>query len=286
MTFSARNFILTFYKLFDIEHFDIDHDSYRNLLRYAIFAKEVCPTTNKEHIHGYIETTKVMRVAGVKKLFNDNELHVEQRRGTRDQAIAYVKKEGKFFEYGEPPKQGNRTDLIEVSNKLKSGCKLSTIIEEDTPTYIKFHKGIEKVRGHYLKKESTNFRKVETWLFWGKTGTGKTRKAFEIAGKDFYKLDCANNVWFDGYDGEKTLIIDDFYGWVKFGSLLNLLDDYQLRLEVKGAFTYANWERVIITSNKPHTNWYKDLNTIQIEALERRLNHIHIFMNGEEKIFK
>lgn len=66
-----------------------------------------------------------------------------------------------------------------------------------------------------------------------------------------------NNLWFDGYDGQSVLIIDDFSGWIKYRFLLRLLDGYQVRLEVKGSHTWAAWTEVYITSNVPPEGWYE-----------------------------
>ena len=35
------------------------------------------------------------------------------------------------------------------------------------------------------------------------------------------------------------------------------LDGYQLRLPIKGGHTYAYWNKVYITTNKPWENWHE-----------------------------
>lgn len=119
------------------------------------------------------------------------------------------------------------------------------------------------------------WRDVEVVVFWGKTGTGKTRTA--MAEDSVYKLNTNNNgtLWFDGYDGEKTLVLDDFYGWIKYGELLTLLDGYPYRCQVKGSSVWARWTKVIITSNKRYEDWYMDRD---ISALKRRISKIGEFL--------
>jgi len=117
-------------------------------------------------------------------------------------------------------------------------------------------------------------------VHWGRTGTGKTKGVFddvEARGETLYKLDSANTLWWDGYMGEKNLLIDDFYGWIKFGTLLNILDIYPLRLDIKGGFAYAAWTRVYITSNKIWQEWYKELSHEQHAALERRIHLVQVY---------
>jgi len=89
--------------------------------------------------------------------------------------------------------------------------------------------------------------------------------------ENIFKIDGDDTLWWDGYQGQKILLIDDFYGTIKYGKLLNILDIYPLRLPTKGGHTYANWEKIYITSNDKPDKWYQKGLT---PALERRLNTI------------
>ena len=56
--------------------------------------------------------------------------------------------------------------------------------------------------------------------------------------------------WFDNYEQEDCLLIDDFDDTaVPIELMLQLLDGYRQRLPIKGGHTYAAWEKVIITTN-------------------------------------
>ena len=41
----------------------------------------------------------------------------------------------------------------------------------------------------------------EVWVFWGATGTGKSRRAFETWPDAYRKM--TNDKWWDGYHGER-----------------------------------------------------------------------------------
>jgi len=84
-----------------------------------------------------------------------------------------------------------------------------------------------------------------------------TKYVYDTHGDDVYKLTEQNGkVWFDDYDGEGVLLIDDFYGWIPYNVMLSITEGYQLRLEVKGTFTYAKWTKIYITSNVAPPFWY------------------------------
>ena len=207
------------------------------------------------------------------KLIGDPKCHVEVRKGTRDEARAYCMKAKSRvkdpFEWGKWNKkgQGNRTDLDTFCKKILEGKKTVDDLAHEMPiTYVRHQRGLKELENVYRKNISKKFRKVNVTVITGEPGTGKTKLATK--GEDWFILDQSERVWFDGYNYEKTLIIDDFYGWIKWGQLLRILDGHQYRAEIKGGFKYAAWENVIITSNQSHKQWY---NRDDIAALERRI---------------
>jgi hypothetical protein len=77
---------------FNIEQVDIDNiieviDSSNSA---GIIGSEVCPTSGKQHLQGYIEFDKKVRP---KNLFNDTTIHWEKCKGNRDANIKYCSKE-------------------------------------------------------------------------------------------------------------------------------------------------------------------------------------------------
>ena len=54
-------------------------------------------------------------------------------------------------------------------------------------------------------------------------------------------------------------MIDDFYGWLKYSFLLNLMDRYPLMLPNKGGYVECKIKRLIITSNKKPEDWYSSV---------------------------
>lgn len=136
---------------------------------------------------------------------------------------------------------------------------------------IKYGKGIQQ-----LITLKTGNRDPETepeiFIYWGASGTGKTRKATSEY-PDAYIITKPNsdgNLWWDGYSGQDTVIIDEFYGWIKYDLLLRLLDRYPIQVPIKGGFVKLRAHRWILTSNKPWKEWYPNIDNTS--ALERRIN--------------
>lgn len=241
------------------------------IVQYLIAGEEICPDTKRVHWQSYAEFRgEGKTIKQIAEAFEDKQIKVFNRRGTQMQAINYCKKDNKFEEFGEMKKQGERTDLCSIAEQLvDGGLTLEEVMVEHPTLYCKYRNGLKDLAGLGQKKQAQTFREINTEVYWGEAGCGKTRKAVE-ENPDHYVLDMdgEGKVWFDGYNGESTLILDDFYGGIKYSYLLRLLDGYACRLAVKGSFTYARWNKVIITSNKPPHDWYHHGLT---PALKRRL---------------
>lgn len=86
------------------------------------------------------------------------------------------------------------------------------------------------------------------WI-WGCAGAGKSFKARSEYGSYYLK---SQNKWWDGYQGEPTVILDDldFDGGDKLGHYLKIwADRYACTGETKGGTIPLNHDRFIVTSN-------------------------------------
>lgn len=237
-------------------------------IRYVCWGVEICPKTNKKHLQGWIQVDKKKRIGGIKKVCRSKKIHVEACRGSEGDNEKYCKKDNKYETAGEYTVQGQRTDLEILKKTLDNGGTLEDIAGQNFQAFVQYNRGFQEYKKIVDKRLRKKFRKVKVIHIHGETGAGKTRKAMEYS-KNIYKIQGKGLKWWDGYDGEDTLVIDEYDNDVPITELLGILDGYQLRLEIKGSFTYANWETVIITSNyeKLHTN-AKELHR---KALKRRI---------------
>lgn len=258
-------------------------------VRYIIGQIEQCPTTNKLHVQAYIHFHGARSMSAVKKDLG-NEVHLEIRRGTTKEAIKYCSKEETRvwgpFEHGDKPHQGIPSKLFNVCQAIQQGeiTSFTQLIHEAPEVYCRNRNGIRDILGSSIKAKTKDFRKLTVEVYYGEAGTGKTRRVYEEH-ESLYSLEQSANgqdVWFDGYEGEKTLLIDDFYGWIRFSFLLKILDGYRLKLPVKGSYTWAEWETVIFTSNTAPWNWYRWSDHLNYGAFKRRITKVIHFTNSQQ----
>lgn len=243
-------------------------------IRYAIFGKEVCPDSGREHLQGYVELERPMRRGQVQQLMGQLTMHMEPRRGTRTEAREYCQKDGDWAEIGRwrAGGQGRRSDLAGACESIKRGATEIELANDHPTVLMRYSNGCARLIAIRERKRTKRWRDVHVSVLWGETGTGKTRFVYETHGYDEVYCKCGDmGSWWDGYTGQDVLLLDDFYGWIKHGQLLRVLDGHPLQLQIKGATTYAAWTKVYITSNKPPDQWYRMGLTPE---LARRINVI------------
>lgn len=270
-------FTLNNYTMADLEAISL----FQSNFRYLIFGAETAPSTGTKHLQGYFELAKPQRISW----FKDGPLgkaHLEVRKGPREKARDYCKKDGDFYEFGnwKAGGQGTRNDLKEVMNSIKSGTKILKVMELYPETYSHNLKFCEKYASLLEKENTKGFRNVDVQVIWGDAGTGKTKAAHDFD-KDIFTVNPSDSFPFDGYDGETSILIDDFYGdGFKYSYFLRVLDGHQLRIPVKGGHRYANWNKIFITSNAPPSEWYTRGLT---PALARRINGVRHMKKDNER---
>lgn len=261
----SRNYCFTDF-IFDIDY-KILYENNKDIIRYICVGNEICPKTNKKHKQGWIQFYNKKRRGGVKKIIGTNKWF-ESCKGSEYDNNKYCSKEKDFIQFGKFITQGARTDLEAIKKNIDNGMNRLEIMNNHFETYCKYRNGINDYIKETENKSRQKFRKIETEFVYGSTGTGKTRYAMKHGG---FKIEGDSLNWFDGYNGEKKLIIDEYDNDVKITKLLNILDGYSLRLPIKGGFTYANWEKVIITSNLNPDQLHCNAKIKHREALFRRI---------------
>lgn len=249
-------------------------------INYAIFGLETAPTTGKKHYQAYIEFDREVSLVAVVKGIPGP--HFELRKGTAQQAREYCTKENNWFEIGKisEPESGKRTDIDTIKEMAVIGTPMSEIVK--VATSYQAIKYAEKIREYTDKNRRW---KPEVSWFYGATGTGKTKTAFEEAEATSAEpwVSSGSLRWWQGYDGHENVIIDDFRGdFCPLHTLLNILDRYPFKVEVKGGSRSLLAKRIWITCPYHPEAVYRDRGegkNEDIKQLLRRIDRIQLFEN-------
>lgn len=211
---------------------------------------------------------KKVTLTKVKQIFGD-QVHVE---GSRSEAAeAYVWKDdtslGQRFELGSKSlKRNSPKDWDLIYEQAKSGDFES--IPKDI--LIRSYSSLKKIHVDSLRPQE---ELREVYVYWGKTGAGKSRLAWEEASFDAYPKDPNSKFW-DGYRGQQHIVIDEFRGSISISHLLRWLDRYPVIVEVKGSSVVFKGTRIWITSNISPEEWYPTLDKETFLALRRRFTKV------------
>ncbi|MEO6536542.1 MAG: hypothetical protein ABIT47_02510, partial [Candidatus Paceibacterota bacterium] len=272
--------------------FTIPNYSEEDLERFHILAQELkdhcyisygieTGETGFPHIQGYVELYTAQRYAYLQKYFDfkkDGELlkfHVEKANGTAEENRKYTQKEGNSFEYGEPLKQGSRTDLSEIKEAVSMSPRDITKIVHNliqNNQQLKFAEGLQR---YYLPHRDPAIPPRVFWLY-GQTGIGKTSLVFRTF-KDICAVSSYDWLGTD-YMQNECFLLDDYRGFdINFNELLRLTDRFPYTLYFKGGQIPFNSPYIVITSPLSIDQTFRG-NNENLQQLKRRVIEIDLDM--------
>lgn len=229
------------------------------------------------HLQGCLRLKNPLTLDGVKRLLGVPHVHLEIARDWQKLreycGKADTRVEGPWEEGDEGGGSGKRTDLDRVFDAVREHKTLDEIAEEFPAQWIRYHKGIVSLHSHL--HPPTMRPDVKVYCFFGATGCGKTRKVMEVA-PTCYPVFCMKSPWFDGYVGQKVMLLDD-YGPNMFNInfLKRLLDRYPMTLPIKGGSVAMQATTIFITTNYMMSDWYPKAGGLDYDALVRRIEWIN-----------
>lgn len=250
--------------------------------RYVCFQVEATTSTSRHHLQFYVELSATRHWRELKAAFPS--VHLEKRRGTRAQAKEYCEKTDTRvhgpYELGEwlAGGSGARFDIASMSEQILSGVPMGEVVRADPVTYIRYGGNMERLRRYVLPTERVPPKVI---LCFGDTGVGKT--AYVHRREDLLDIYTKGpgHEWFDGYDDHEVLLLDDFAGAnskMTLTTVLQLLDRYNVQLQVKGGMVQLRSERIYITTNIHPSLWYNyDGRIVHYRALMRRMTQVVCF---------
>lgn len=179
--------------------------------------------------------------------------------------------------------QGKRKDIDLVKEMIDDGATDKEIADTYWSTYSRIYKAIERYRT--LAEPEEERSDIAPWDFhYGQPGTGKTKYIQAKYPGAYWK---APDAWWDGYTGQATVILDEFYGYLPYSQMLRIADGTPLRLGYKGGTVECSINRLIIASNKRPEDWYKGekvQSIVNVEAITRRIKRVFYHLEGKEPI--
>ena len=222
-----------------------------------------------EHYQVYIESENAIRGSTLKNKFPKG--HFEVRRGTVKQAYEYCSKQDTRI--GEPFQNGDMSVFIKKSMKLADyldlinrGMSVADIITS-YPMSVVHAKQLETLE-YYNRRELaiSGDRDLLVVYLWGATGVGKTHSILERHGREnVYQVSDYKNP-FDGYDGQRVLVLDEFRSQLPVSLMLKLLDPYPFELPARYRDKWAMFSHVYVVSNIPLTGQYPNVRVDEPET--------------------
>lgn len=261
---------------------------------YMIYGYELGKKKNTPHLQGFVMFkeqrsfgTKLKASAELeaweKKTYGKAKTPVQWRKGTLkgtipeaywkpmfstpERCIKYCKKEGNSVEQGKPPiGQGKSSKLRDVADLILAGTTVKQIakVPELLPLVINHHRGLQFAE-EILRADRTD--RAEVYWLYGESGTGKTRVASQLGAERAYVKDNGSVFW-NGYDGEDVVIINEYYpkdheissmrstsGW-SFPDFLQVIDRYAYKAQTKGGHKTFDPKLIVITSIYPPESYH------------------------------
>jgi len=264
-------------------------------LRYLVFQRELCPTSRREHLQGYVQLSAKLRLRPVKLLLQSVfsttlNFHLAVARGTPDENIAYCTKSDTRLPdtdpvaLGQSSGPGKRSDLTAVRNAILSGVT-PLVALRDSPDLASSALRYQRSWGSFVAALAPHRdRSIDpvVIVYYGVTRTGKSKAAMDTYPNAFVH---APGKWFDFYEGEKVVIYDDFDGSdCTFSQFKTWFDRYPCFVEYKGGFHKLQATTHIVTTNVYPSHWWskKVTGLLGRDAIWGRISEIHHYPSVDE----
>ena len=267
-----------------------------DICRYMVVGREVCPTTGRKHLQGYLALKPGMKhdMNWLKKNMFPPEYrhaHWSRARGSPSDNIEYCTKEGNFVEFGIRPdaKQGSRSDIKALEERVRAHTLSPDQCAQEFTHFF--------CNGYYWKllaQYSKPREHVANVIYiYSSTGYGKTttvKKVCKALGKTFF-IKMPGCQWFDGYYNHDVILFDEYKSSYPVTHFNAWCDGDPPNFQVKGSTVCGVSSFFIICSNlrleeqyescrgeprkaeiveafKRRVTWYLDLNELFPQPIE------------------
>lgn len=245
--------------------------------RYMIVGSEV-GADGTPHFQGYVFFPSQRTFSSLKKKLP--RAHIEKARGNPAQNRQYCSKDGNLlFEHGQCPTKGQKTVARAARNQELMSTPLNKLVDEGV---IALSQAPLIARAKHLVEQSKlECAQVEAcrgiWIY-GEPGVGKSHAVYN-ASQDVYIKQ--QNKWWDGYIGQRVVLLDDFDCKMLGHHLKIWSDKWSVVGEIKGGRVKLAYRWFVITSNYlPENIWTED--DMLCRAISRRFQFIHMTSSNRD----
>lgn len=286
-------------------------DKLPNFATYIVYGRELTQD-NVVHWQGYVECSTKFRGCTISNKFRKEykceniKLLPRYKDSNGDHCSKYAKKglqsheewelykdkgpnygkDALIVEFGKLTKseQGKRNDLIGIVNMIESGVNMRDAVKNGDIVSFPAVKSYQALLPLFEPKRKLD-SDPDVIVFWGSTSCGKSHTAHEMF-PDAYTWEVSedNEKWWQGYDGHRTVIIDDFRDTlVKFNKMLKILQKFPMQVETKGGSRQLLADKFIITCNTHPHYWYKWMVNEDKNQLLSRITDVREFNTKFER---
>ena len=246
-------------KMFNSKHFQLTihlletYPSIRDYLTklkyfmYLISCKEICPETQKEHYHIYVQYSRNREISN-RKCLNS---HIEICHGTPVENRDYIMKDGNIVD-----EIGTFNSILNHNPTIKEVKMMSK--EDRENLSIKYYNIVEKInfQEDNLLDTSTSFKKdLVVEYIYGESKIGKSRYVYDLIENKYGKI-YDDLIYKDGFwgivTGKSTVcVLDDFRdSSIPVDTFIRFIDQRVHYIWVKGSYMKNIYNRIFITTIK------------------------------------
>lgn len=249
---------------------------------YLLCEKEIGPETGLRHIQGCLILKDAQTASALQKKTSPR-FSFRVMYGKPTECVTYCTKDAKnpedVIERGRLPEQGKRNDIHKMKQMVENGAAIREVIDVATS-----YQGLRTAELLIKYQGPVKRDKVDVYWYYGETGCGKTYNAIKEAGDDYW-ISGKNLTWWQGYCGQKNIVIDDFRrDFCTFHELLRICDKYPYMVSVKGSAEWLHCDKVWITCPKHPRALWEGHSEEDMNQLMRRITVIKHFEDVYKKV--